>query len=298
MKKTGFLTLIMGIYFLFTSACKDKGPIPVLPGSGTSAQDTSEQSAPRNNGKEYRMRMVSTPDIIEAGKKVVFSFTPQLIGKEAEPVPLETDRGYDMNLVMVNSDLSWFDYRHPGLSDLGTYEQSYIFDKGGVYHLYAEYTPIGSIDTVQVKSFPVNGNAVKGVIWAEPVMNAKAEPYDVTLSPGEGIRFESGKMQTIRASVAKDGMPVDANTLGDYLGGKGNLVIISVHEKSFQHVHPAVDNGDLVFHTSFAKPGMYRAWLQFQTENIIHTADFVLLVDEGSEKQAGADEDKMHMDQH
>ena len=76
------------------------------------------------------------------------------------------------------------------------------------------------------------------------------------------------------------------------------MVIIGVKEKEFLHVHPAVENGNLIFQTAFSRPGIYRAWLQFQTENIIHTADFVILVDEGSETPMGTDEDDKHADQH
>jgi len=92
-------------------------------------------------------------------------------------------------------------------------------------------------------------------------------------------------------------MPVDPNTLGDYLGGKGHLVIISVKDKDYLHVHPSVENGNFVFHTTFSKPGIYRGWLQFQTENIIHTADFVFKVEQATQSMDES-EDKMHTDQH
>ncbi|MBK9985362.1 MAG: hypothetical protein IPP15_23985 [Saprospiraceae bacterium] len=246
--------------------------------------DSIMQNKPRGNGNTYRMRVLSKPDIIQAGKQVVFSFTPQIVGKETEPVPLDVDHGYEMHLIMISNDLSWFELRHPGLSDLGTYEQNFSFEKGGVYNLFAEYKPTGSIDTVQVKTIGVNGGSVKSVTFSEPRLTSMALPYSVILSPGEGGKFESGKMQTILAAITKNGEVIDPNTLGDYLGGKGHMVIINIYDKAFLHVYPVVENGNLVFHTMFAKPGLYRAWLQFQTDNIVRTSDFVIQVEETIEK--------------
>ncbi|HZV68999.1 MAG TPA: hypothetical protein VFG10_05620 [Saprospiraceae bacterium] len=298
MRNLSLFGLGLSLALLTLSACKDQSSNNEAGESSAIVKDTLLQSKPAGNGKAYQMKILSTPDIIQSGKQVVFSFTPQIVGKETEPVPLETDRGYEMHLIMVSSDLSWFDHRHPGLSDLGTYQQAYTFSKGGVYDLFAEFKPMGSTDTVQMKSFPVNGNSDRPVTYSESKLTSTAGPFEVTLAPVEGIKFESGKMQSISAAITKAGVPVDAKTLGDYLGGKGHMVIIGVKDKDFLHVHPSVENGNLVFHTSFSNPGIYRVWLQIQTENIIHTSDFVMRVDEGSETSMGKDEDDMHTDQH
>ncbi len=282
-KDTGKMVIMSMIYLSFPLGCKDRPADSIPTGAKGPAIDSMMQNKPGGNGNKYRMRILSAPDIIEAGKQVVFSFTPQILGRETEPVPLDVDHGYEIQLILVSNDLSWFDHRHPGLSDLGTYEQSYVFEKGGAYNLFAEYKPTGSVDTVQVKTIGVNGISAKSIIYSEPKLISIALPYSVLLSPGEGGKFESGKMQMILAAITKDGVPVDPNTLGDYLGGKGHMVIINIYDKAFLHVHPTVENGNFVFHTMFAKPGMYRAWLQFQTDNIVHTADFVIQVDETSE---------------
>lgn len=249
--------------------------------------DSTSQSMPAGNGKIYRMRVLANPDVIESGKQVIFSFKPEVVGMESQPVPLDADHGFEMNLFMVNSDLTWFDHKHPGLSDLGVYEQPYTFEKGGSYHLYAEYKPTGSKDTFQVKTFAVNGYSTKSTIYTETRLISKAAPYDVALSAVDGMKFESGHLIKILAAITKDGMQVDPKSLGEYLGEKGHMVLISVREKEIIHLYPTVENGNLVFQTTLSKPGYYRAWLQFQTENIIHTADFVIMVDQGSETSMG-----------
>ncbi len=293
----GFLTLSAVLLWVSLAGCKGNTAADTTSDTGHHLMDSLSRDASIGNGNIYRMKIESQPDIIVAGKQVVFSLTPQIVGKETEPVPLDAERGYEIHLIMVSNDLSWFDHRHPGLSDLGMYEQAYTFNKGGTYILYAGYKPTGSKDTFQMKSFGVNGSAVLATTYTEPKLTSAAGPFEVSISPEQSSKIESGYMQHLKATISKGGMPVDPNTLGGFLGGKGHMVIISVKDKDYLHVHPEVENGNFVIHTVFSKPGIYRGWLQFQTENIIYTADFVFNVEQASQS-ADESEDNMHMDQH
>jgi hypothetical protein len=63
--------------------------------------------------------------------------------------------------------------------------------------------------------------------------------------------------------------------------------MVEVGSKEFVHTHPSAEAGRLNIHTTFAKPGMYRTWLQFQTDGKLHTADFVLKVTEATPNTDG-----------
>ena len=87
----------------------------------------------------------------------------------------------------------------------------------------------------------------------------------------------SGHEAALRFSVSRGGAPV--NTLEPYLGNLGHLVIL--HEKTLQylHVHPTSSRGsgpDVRFAGDLARPGRYRAFLQFQANGTVHTATFTL----------------------
>jgi hypothetical protein len=65
----------------------------------------------------------------------------------------------------------------------------------------------------------------------------------------------------------------------------GHSVIISSDLKEFLHVHPTEEvssdgwrgGPDIFFKTNFPKPGLYKAWGQFQHQGIlITTAGFIL----------------------
>lgn len=58
------------------------------------------------------------------------------------------------------------------------------------------------------------------------------------------------------------------------------MVLVSVDDKEYIHVHPDVENGRYKFHTSFPKHGIYRGWIQFQTEGKVYTTDYVIKVDQ------------------
>ena len=97
----------------------------------------------------------------------------------------------------------------------------------------------------------------------------------------------------------KDGKEVDPNTLENYLGAKAHMVVISLNDKEYLHVHPDVSGGKFDLHTTFKMPGVYRGWIQFKAEGKVHTIDVTLNVASGTAADAKASstnksDDKTH----
>lgn len=76
-----------------------------------------------------------------------------------------------------------------------------------------------------------------------------------------------------------------SNGLEPLMGAGGHSVIISTDIQEFLHVHPTEEvepnwkgGPHISFRTSFPKPGLYKAWGQFQHKGKIIMADFVLEV--------------------
>ncbi|MFL6404202.1 MAG: hypothetical protein ACJ71M_12075 [Nitrososphaeraceae archaeon] len=80
------------------------------------------------------------------------------------------------------------------------------------------------------------------------------------------------------------GRPI--TNLEPLMAAEGHSVIISGDLKEFLHVHPTEEvdlnwhgGPDISFKISFPKPGLYKAWGQFQHQGIVITATgFVLKV--------------------
>ena len=91
----------------------------------------------------------------------------------------------------------------------------------------------------------------------------------------------------IEGTVTKAGKVVPAESFENYLGAKAHVVVIHADTEQYLHVHPDVEGGKLDLHATFEKTGIYRAWLQFQTDGKVHTVDFVLDITAGKPGEAG-----------
>ena len=239
-------------------------------------------NAGKGNGNTYKMEFTSNPTIIEAGKVANLSLTPKIVGKDKELVPLDIEHEKKIHFIMVSSDLSWFDHQHPEYKSTGSYDLPYTFKNGGDFILFADYKPTGADHTLEKINVSVKGKSLPSKTYTQSQLTSKVDGFEVTLSSEEGTKFESGALQHLKGVITRGGKAVDPNTLENYLGAKAHMVVIGLEDKNYLHVHPGVENGNFDLHTTFEKPGMYRGWIQFQSEGKVHTADFVFKVAKGS----------------
>jgi len=91
----------------------------------------------------------------------------------------------------------------------------------------------------------------------------------------------SKKELTLKFTIAdeKTGKPV--TDLEPYLGAIGHVVILTEDGERYLHVHADEGQGtgpEAVFETAFPKSGIYKIWGQFQRENKVFTASYVVRV--------------------
>ncbi len=256
------------------------------------------------NTAEYFTAFAANPAQLEAGKPAMLSFTPKIKGNESTPVPLDLVHEKKMHLILVSDDLSWFDHIHPEYSATGSYDIKVLakgenftagrghnetrFDAGGKYWAFTDFKPTGGLNQVNKIELDVAGAPAKTVAYAQPKLTTSVDGFALKMEAGhEGAGFKSGTQQHIPVTITKGGKPVDPATFENYLGEKAHLVLVEVATKEFVHTHPSAEGGKLDIHTTFAKPGTYRGWLQFQTDGKVHTADFVVKVEEGKAGEAG-----------
>ena len=253
-----------------------------------------------DNGLTYKIQYLSDPAQLEAGKPATISFTPKVAGKENEPVPLETVHEKKIHLIVVSNDLSYFDHIHPEYNADGSYHIEVLgkgeayssnagknetrFDNGGDYFLFADYQPSGALHQVEKVELKVAGNAKPSSSFTAEKLSGRSGQYSVTLE-ATGGKLITGAQMHIAGIVMKDGQQVDPNTLENYLGAKAHMVVISLDDKEYLHVHPDVAEGKFDLHTTFKKPGIYRGWIQFQAEGRVNTIDFTMNVKEGTAEE-------------
>ena len=257
-----------------------------------------------DNGFAYKMEFASVPALVEVGKNADFSFTPKVIGKDAEAVALDVQHEKKIHLIIVSNDLSYFEHIHPEFNADGSYKIKVLasdkaysigpghnetrFANGGDYTVFADYLPSGGSHQVEKVNLNVKGAGKASVTYNADKLTGVSDKFSVVLKPESG-NMMTGSQMHISGKVMKDGKDVDVSTLENYLGAKAHMVVVSLTDKEYLHVHPDVDGNRFDLHTTFKKAGIYRGWIQFKSEGKVHTVDFVFNVAEG---KAGMPQDE------
>jgi hypothetical protein len=245
-------------------------------------------NAGKSNGLTYFMDFSTSPASVGANQEITLAMTPKIKGKETDLVPLQDEHTKKIHLIVVSDDLSYFDHIHPEYGTEGSYKVPTKFPAAGKYTLFADYKPTGGNHTVDKLNVDVTGTKPAAKVYGADKLTANSsDGFVVTLQP-EGGKLETNVSMHLAASLTQNGKAVDPATLEDYLGAKAHMVVVSLNDKEYLHVHPGVENGKFDLHTTFEKPGVYRGWIQFQSKGKIHTTDFVMNVKQGPATAAKA----------
>lgn len=277
-----------------------------------------------------KLEFLSAPTVIKAGEPA--TWTLKIVDAQTGAPVADFDRVHEklMHLLLISSDLSWFNHLHPEYKGEGVFTISAVLPKAGSYKLYADYTPKGKTQEVAQYELATDGatpapsttqlvtdTVGEGGWMLRPTASApEGEPdkqgntrYTVALMPMP-MKLVSGKDMMLHFQVRDAaGKPVD--DLQPYLGAMGHLVVLSGDTKTFLHAHPmeggmegmdhgSMDHGgaahsdsgsaphehaaptkggpDVIFHTNFPTPGLYKVWGQFQHKGQIITAPFTIEV--------------------
>lgn len=248
------------------------------PKCGMKLEHNDNAAAP----SDVAMQFSTNPAAANPNEEVNLIMTPKKKDNAQEQVALDVEHTKKIHLIVVSEDLSWFDHIHPELNADGTYSVKEKFPAAGKYTLFADYKPSGANHTVDVLNVAVSGTAPAAKKYgADKLTGDGGDGFSVSLSP-EGGKFLTNMPMHINGVTMQNGKEVDVNTLEDYLGAKAHMVVVSLADKKYLHVHPSVEGGKFDLHTTFDKPGVYRGWIQYQSKGKVHTSDFVFNVAEGT----------------
>jgi len=205
---------------------------------------------------------------------------------------LEKIHEQPIHLAIVSTDLAEFAHIHPVLQSDDTYGVSHTFAQGGVYWLYADYTPPGGVRIVARFRVEVKGEMRP----AEPLIS-ESQPNVTRTRDGLQIRL------TIPASMRagqdlRFRFETAVSDLEPYLGAWAHVMILSQDRQEFIHAHPLDDAATTIDNnpwqhshaapgpspsvietvTGFRKPGIYRMWAQFQRGGKVITFPFTIKV--------------------
>ncbi len=266
-------------------------------------------NAGKDNGLTYFMQYNCHKSGIESGKECTLLFTPKIKGKENEAVPLQVIHEKKLHLIVVSKDLAYFEHIHPEYQADGSYQikvlakdQPYTigkghnetyFNNGGDYMLFADYAPTSGNHQLEKIPVTVKGTPYKNTNYSKEKLTVNVDGYTVSLEV-EGGKWISNTPIHIKAVIKKGTQIMDASTFENYLGAKAHMIVLKTETFDYLHVHPEVENGNFDLHTTFETPGIYRGWIQFQTDGKVHPADFVIVVEQGDGSAKTEMKDMMH----
>jgi hypothetical protein len=243
--------------------------------------------------KIYNVNVQFDPATPQAGKPTHLSLivTEQKVG---EPIKqFDTIHDKIMHLIIVNSeDLSHFAHIHPKLDkETGIFHITHTFSKAGKYKMWIDTKPKGGIQILTAFSFNVEGQPVHtpASITSDKTflkeLVTDGQTYQITLDFHQE-RLGVGRNTRMTFEIRDvNGKPI--SNLEPLMAAGGHCVIIGADGHEFLHVHPAEEVDDIAgwrggpsvsFLANFPKPGLYRAWGQFQHEGRLLTADFTFEV--------------------
>lgn len=204
----------------------------------------------------------------------------QILSEAGEPVTeFTTAHERDLHLIVVRTDGAHFRHAHPTLDEhTGTWSIPWTWDEAGTYRVYADFTPAtkNASGTTLTRAVEVAGdfNPVETVVRTTDEVNGFTLSLDGHLT--------AGASSELTISVERDGEPVKA--LQPYLGAFGHLVALRAGDLAYLHVHTEGDEpqpGDIAgpeiaFAAKTPTAGRYLLYLDFQVDDQVHTAEFVL----------------------
>lgn len=249
----------------------------------------SQHQKPRQDPVSYQFSVNLQYDTVspEAGKptKLTLSVTEKS-GISVREYDLVHDKL--MHLIIVGEDLSYFAHIHPKLEDSSeNFIIFHTFPESGRYKMWVDFKPKGRNQTlvtfmVDVKGLPAH-NPIKLAHDGGYVNESSDNNYQISLKLSEEKLVTNKDVNIVFSISDVAGNPV--MDLEPLMGAGGHSVIISSDIQEFLHVHPFVEvepnwkgGPHISFRTSFPKPGLYKAWGQFQHKGKVIMANFILEV--------------------
>jgi hypothetical protein len=239
---------------------------------------------------------------LAAGKPAALDI--RLSQPSGKPVgPIDVVHEHPLHLVIVSEDLSFYAHEHPKRTADGVFHLAkFTFPFGGRFTIYADFTPTARPNRVVQTDItvPAGDTPPHTALKLEENEDGIGKDGDYEFR----IRCNAGKFIAREDSFFRYGIDLNGKPVTDLqplMGAMGHLVIISADRSAYIHAHPLeiggtkdaahqagdghdhdhhastallekaraslLSNGkpsDVVFHTVFPRPGLYRAFAQFQ----------------------------------
>lgn len=195
-----------------------------------------------------------------------------------------------LHFIGIRDDLTDFVHVHPIMAPDGTWSINVPFQEPGPHYLYVDFLIADAQNLphhlVLRQTIMVPGPYILAQTVPAPSLSASADGYTITFEKAP----KAWTVMLIPAKVTFHGQP--AKDLQPYLAVYAHFTAISEVTHLYGHAHPLEYTGagynelgpgwdggpNLTFHAEFPGAGLYRAFVEFQTNGVLHTAALTLQV--------------------
>lgn len=235
-----------------------------------------------DNHAGYVLSPIALPD--RRGDAMPLAF--RITGPDGAPTTTyEPVQSEPLHLYVLRDDLSFYQHLHPTLAG-DTWAAAVNVPDGGVYRLYAEFTPKGRAGsrhpTVLGTPFVIAGDT-RHVPIPPPAPRVSVGGFTVSRLEGTADAA-AGRPDTMRFQVL-DARGAPLTALEPYLGMYAHASVFESTTQRLTHLHPTMPantqaaprDGILTFHTQFPQRGRHRLFLQFKVAGAVHQAAFTVI---------------------
>jgi hypothetical protein len=201
----------------------------------------------------------------------------------------ETVHEKQMHLILARRDLGFFAHTHPQPQSDGSFVMSgFTFPTEGEYQLFVEVAPQGAGSQILRASLKVDGEKHEAFTLSavRPVPERVVAGVRVSIADNKPLPAKRTSGFTVTFKDANNSAPID--NLQPYLGAFGHLLMIHEDGRTYVHAHPEPRQGQnnkegrLTFLARPPKPGLFRAWIEFQRNGKVEQTDFIIEVQEAN----------------
>ena len=170
---------------------------------------------------------------------------------------------------VVSEDLEFFEHGHPTFVADGVFQYPLTFPRGGVYRVLADFYPAGASPQLSAQTVIVGTPEGTPPHLVKDYATQKGVNLSATLTTIPAAPVAGNRTQVRLAVEAPHG-------LQQYLGAWAHMLAASSDLIDMQHEHPYRTDGDkeIEFQVTFPRPGMYRLWIQLQSDGVVNTVRF------------------------
>jgi hypothetical protein len=279
-----FIAILMGIHFLNSAPAEAQMDMPEM-----------------GDNMEYLVKLSTDPGNLQAGQP--FRLTLDILKTDGETPVAEFDEVHTklLHLILISQDLTQFLHVHPDYQGDGRFVlEDLTLPVSSNYIVFADFTPSGEHQQVVRLTLPTQDAQDSMPALSLTEREFVAGPLKFTLDVADTLNSGEETHIVFHITDAETGASLD--TLDEYLGAGGHLVIVDEAGEVYLHTHPADHESDdmsgmnmtpsygpdLIFDTEFPSTGLFKMWLQVQYQGEIYTAPFVINVTGMSEATSEA----------